>query len=421
MKIKKSLAIFFIMLCAISTNIFAQGSSEAKGDQEITLKWASIWVGADTKSEICQTLVDEFNTENAGKIKVVIEENPDYDAFKNKLNSQMAAGSAPDIFVFNPDQTSFKFYKSDIMMDFTDDINGEWGNNFASGTVAQATINGKTKSIPFEMGYTPIWYNMDIFNEAGITTLPTTYDEFFADCEKIKAAGYIPTSQMTGGTNAWTSMLWFSHIAASLGGQDVWEKPLTDPVFVQAAEILLEMYSDGNTSSDAVGGDAGVSGGHYLAGDSAMFINGPWYIGRAKSEAPSVYAATKVGPAPGAAFSGAQVGFPQSNLAAANTDDPVRRAAVVKFMEHMTSSENAKRIADASGSMLAIKYKSSTDADPLQAQFQDAVNNADFVVSHFQFNYPVQVMAEFGQALAKMTAGRSTPEEFCQELAAKNK
>jgi raffinose/stachyose/melibiose transport system substrate-binding protein len=421
MKIKKSLAIFFIMLCAFSTNIFAQGSSEATGDKEITLKWASIWVGADTKAEICQTLVDEFNTANAGKIKVVIEENPDYDAFKNKLNSQMAAGSAPDIFVFNPDQTTFKFYQSDIMMDFTNDLKGTWGDNFASGTVAQATVNGKTKSVPFEMGYTPIWYNMDILDAAGIDTLPTTYDEFFAACDKIKAAGYIPTSQMTGGTNAWTSMLWFSHIAAALGGQDVWEKPLTDPVFVQAAEILLEMYSDGNTSSDAVGGDAGVSGGHYLSGDSAMFINGPWYIGRVKSEAPEVYAATKVGPAPGANYSGAQVGFPQSNLAAANTDDPVRRAAVVKFMQFMTSSENAKRIADASGSMLAIKYESSADADPLQAQFQDAVNNADFVVSHFQFNYPVQVMAEFGQALAKMTAGRSTPEEFCQELAAKNK
>ncbi len=421
MKLKKFLAIFFVMLCAISTNIFAQGSSEAKGDKEITLKWASIWVGADTKSEITKTLVDEFNVANAGKIKVVIEENPDYDAFKNKLNSQMAAGSAPDIFIFNPDQTTFKFYKSDIMMDFTDDLKGSWGNNFAPGTVAQATVNGKTKSIPFEMGYTPIWYNMDIFNAAGITTIPTTYDEFFADCDKIKAAGYIPTSQMTGGTNAWTSMLWFSHIVASVGGPDVWEKPLTDPVFEKAAGILLKMYSDGNTSLDAVGGDAGVSGGHYLAGDSAMFINGPWYIGRAKSEAPTVYAATKVGPAPGAAFSGAQVGFPQSNLAAANTDDPVRRAAVVKFMEYITSSENAKRIADASGSMLAIKYESSADADPLQAQFQGAVNNANFVVSHFQFNYPVQVMAEFGQALAKMTAGRSTPAEFCQELAAKNK
>ncbi|MGH4036941.1 MAG: ABC transporter substrate-binding protein [Sphaerochaeta sp.] len=421
MKIKKSLAIFFVMLCILSTNIFAQGTKEASDGGEITLKWASIWVGADTKAEICQTLVDEFNAANAGKIKVVIEENPDYDAFKNKLNSQMAAGSAPDIFVFNPDQTTFKFYKSDIMMDFTDDLSGDWGDNFASGTVSQATINGQTKSIPFEMGYTPIWYNMDILHAAGIDTLPTTYDEFFADCDKIKAAGYIPTSQMTGGTNAWTSMLWFSHIAAALGGQDVWEKPLTDPVFVQAAQILLEMYEDDNTSSDAIGGDAGVAGSHYLAGESAMFINGPWYIGRLKTEAPDVYKATVVGPAPGEKYSGAQVGFPQSNLAAANTDDPARRAAVIKFMKFMTTPENAKRIADASGAMLAIKYESGADADPLQAQFQDAVNDANFIVSHFQFNYPVQVMAEFGQALAKMASGKATPEEFCATLEAKNK
>ncbi len=418
MKFRKFFALVCIVSSLISANVFAQGAKEADGG-EIVLKWASIWVGADTKSEITQTLVDEFNEANKGKYKVVIEANPDYDAFKNKLNSQMAAGQAPDIFVFNPDQTTLKFYKSDIMMDLTEELKGEWSNNFIEGTIAQATVNGATKSVPFEMGYTPIWYNMDILKASGIETLPTTYDEFFEDCDKIKKAGYIPTSQMTGGTNAWTSMLWFSHIAAALGGPNVWEKPLTDPVFVQAATILLKMYGDNNTSKDAVGGDAGVSGGHYLAGESAMFINGPWYIGRAKSEAPDVYSATKIGPAPGAMYSNVQIGFPQSNLAAASTKDPNKKAATIAFLKWMTSPENAQRISEASGAMLAIKTPSATESDYLQSQFTEAINNSSFIVSHFQFNYPVQVMAEFGQALAKMTAGKATPTEFCQILQSK--
>ena len=38
------------------------------------------------------------------------------------------------------------------------------------------------------------------------------------------------------------------------------------PVFVEAAALLNRMYQDGNTTVDAVGGDAGVSGGHFLAG-----------------------------------------------------------------------------------------------------------------------------------------------------------
>jgi raffinose/stachyose/melibiose transport system substrate-binding protein len=308
-------------------------------------------------------------------------------------------------------------------MDFSKDLAGEWGDSFVKGAVEGATIKGQTKSVPYEVGYTPVWYNMDILKASGVTKIPATYDEFFQACDKIKAAGYIPTSQMTGGTNAWTSMLWFSHIAASIGGPDVWKKPITDPVFVQAAEILARMYKDGNTSKDAVGGDAGVAGGHWLAGRSAMFINGPWYIGRVKNDAPDVFAATKIGPAPivSGGYTGAQIGFPQSNLAAGQTDDPVKRAAVVAFMKWMTKPENVKKISFASGAMFAVKYSvgAGDSVDAVQAQFMNAVNDSEFVNTHFQANFTTDVVAEFGQALAKMALGEATPRQFVQQIAGK--
>lgn len=421
MRTKRIILILALVLFALPGMIWAAGGQET-GDQEIVLKWPTIWVGEDSKAATVAALVDEFNEMYAGKYQVVIEANPDYDAYRNKLNSQIAAGVVPDLFVFNPDPTSFSFYEGkNLLMDFSAELAGDWGDNFVSGSIEGATIKGETKSVPFEVGYTPVWYNMDIMEAAGVKSIPATYDEFFAAAEKIKAAGFIPTSQMTGGTNAWTSMLWFSHIAASLGGPKVWDKPITDPVFVQAAEILQMMYADGNTSKDAVGGDAGVSGGHFLAGRSAMFINGPWYIGRVRSDAPDVYAATKIGPAPGAAFSGAQIGFPQTNLAAGYTDDPRKKEAVVAFMRWMTKPENVKAIAFDSGAMFAVKYSvaAGEKVDQLQAQFMNAVNDASFVNSHFQFNFTTDVVAEFGQALAKMALGRATPEEFVQQIADK--
>lgn len=420
MRTRKILAVLALMLVLVPSVLMAQGGQEAK-DQTVVLKWPTIWVGEDSKAATVKALVDEFNQVYAGKYRVDIEANPDYDAYRNKINSQIAAGVVPDLFVFNPDPTSFSFYEGDLLMDFSEALAGDWGDSFVAGSIANATIDGQTKSVPFEMGYTPIWYNMDILEAAGVTSMPKTYDEFFAACDKIKAAGFIPTSQMTGGTNAWTSMLWFSHIAAALGGPEVWQKDITDPVFVQAAEILKRMYTDGNTSKDAVGGDAGVSGGHYLAGRSAMFINGPWYIGRVKSDAPAVYDATKIGPAPGAAYSGAQIGFPQSNLAAGYTDDPRKKEAVVAFMRWMTKPENVKKISFDAGSMFAVKYSvgAGEEVDQLQAQFMNAVNDASFVNTHFQANFTTDVVAEFGQALAKMALGKATPEQFVQQIADK--
>lgn len=406
----------------LTSGLFAAGQQDG-ADKEVVLKWPTIWVGEDSKAPMVAALVDEFNTKYAGKYKVEIEANPDYDAYRNKLNSQIAAGVVPDLFVFNPDPTSFAFYEGDLLLDFSDDLAGSWGDNFVAGAVKGATRNGAVKSIPYEVGYTPVWYNMDIFKAAGLSDIPKTYDEFFDACEKIKAAGFIPTSQMTGGTNAWTSMLWFSHIAASIGGPTVWEKDISDPVFVKAAEILKMMYSDGNTSRDAVGGDAGVSGGHFLAGRSAMFINGPWYIGRVRNDAPDVFNAVKIGPAPAAAGgkAGAQIGFPQSNLAAGNTDDPAKREAVVAFMKWMTEPENVKKISMDAGSMFAVKFGvgAGEEVDFVQGQFMNAVNDSSFVNTHFQANFATDVVAEFGQALAKMALGDATPAEFIQQIADK--
>lgn len=419
---KRNLHVLFsaLFVLALVMPVFAGGAQEEEAG-EIVLNFPTFWVGQDSKAKGIAMLVEEFNAQNAGEIRVVIEPNPDTDGYRDKLNTQLATGSAPDIFVFNPDPTTFQYYESDILMDFTDDLRGAWGNDFVESYLTESTRDGRIKSVPFEIGITPIWYNMDLLAAAGVSDVPETWDEFMAMADALKANGVVPTSQMTGGSNAWTSMLWYSHILASLGGPDVWSRPLGDPIYVEAAEYLAELYADGNTTRDAVGGDAGVSGGHYMAGDTAAFINGPWYIGRIRGDAPAVHEATVVAPAPAVGdYSGHQIGFLLSNLAAANTDDPARRAAVLEFMKFVTDPENVRMLSEDAGSLFAIKYELSADADPLQRSFVDVASNASFVVGHFQSQYPVNVVAEFGQALGALALGRTDAQGFVDMLVAAN-
>jgi len=421
---KKALSVMVVLLFLVAALSLLIGCKK-EAEKEIVLQWPCIWVAQDSKAASVAALVDQFNADNAGKIKVVIEPNPDYDGYRQKINTMIAAGQVPDLFVFNPDPTYFSFYEGDLLMDFTDDLKGAWGKDFAEGTIAASTRGGRVKSIPYELGLTPIWYNTELFKKAGISGFPKTFDEFWVACDKLKAIGVTPTSQMTGGTNAWTSMLWYSHIMASIGGPDVWSRPLSDPAYVQAAEILLKLYSDGNTTKDAVGCDAGCSSGHYLAQDTAIFINGPWFIGAIRDRAPKVYAVTDVAPAPavkGGKY-GAQIGFLLSNLAAANTDDPARRAAVLAFMKWMTKPENVKKISLDAGSMFCVKFEfaAGDQVDPLQQKFTEASANATFIVNHFEANFKTEVMQEFGQALGAMALGRATPKQFVEMLQAKNK
>lgn len=409
-----------LLLVAIALPVFANGGSDEEMMEEtgeVVLSFPTFWVGQDSKSGPLASLLEAFNNEHTGEIKVLLEPNPDTDGYRDKLNTQLSSGNAPDVFVFNPDPTSFQYYDSDILMDFTDDLQGAWRDNFVESYIIDSTKGGKTKSVPYEIGITPIWYNSDLFKQVGVNSFPATMDEFWAAADKLKAAGIVPGSQMTGGSNAWTSMLWYSHIMGSLGGPDVWSKPLTDPVYVQGAEVLKMLFADGNTTRDAVGGDAGVSGGHYLAEDTATFINGPWYIGRIRGDAPEVHAATKLAAAPKIGeYAGHQIGFMLSNLAAGNTDSPRKRAAVVTFMKYMTEPDNVKMVSESAGSLFAVKYELGADADPLQREFVRAASDATFAIGHFQSQVDVSVIQEFGQALAAMALGEATAEEFMQML-----
>lgn len=419
---KRTVGLIGILLLAVSFFAVAEGQKDSSS-KEVVLKWPCIWVGKDSKAAEVEKLVNEFNAANAGKIRVEIEPQPDYDGYEQKIRTSIAAGVVPDIFTLKLNPTTAEYYKSDLLMDFSKEISGDWKASFKSGTLEQATINGVMKSIPYEIAITPIWYNEALLKKAGVS-YPKTVDEMWVAFDKLKAAGITPASQMTGGTNAWTSMLWFSHFAASLGGPKVWDKPLTDPVFVQAAALLKKMYENGYTTADAVGGDAGVSGGHFLAGRTALFSNGPWYIGRVKKEAPEVFANTKVAPAPAAGPNkNAMIGFLQANIAAGNSKDPAKKAAQIAFLKWMTKPENVKRIALSSGAMFAVSFNL-TDADavdPLMKQFYELSNTSSFNVMHLEGARGAEVVAEFGQQLAKMALGQATPEEFMKAVAAKEK
>ena len=410
-----------VVALAVAAPVMAEGQQESEAE-EIVLNFPTFWVGQDSKAEPVAQLVEEFNSQYAGEIRVEIEPNPDTDGYNNKINTQLAAGQAPDIFVLNPDPTTFQYYESDILFDFTEHMDDAWASDFVQSYLDESTKGGRLKTLPFEIGITPIWYNMDLLGQAGWDSPPETIEEFWQMAEALKAEGIVPTSQMTGGRNAWTSMLWYSHIIASLGGPDVWDSELGDDIYVEAAEVLQRMYANGNTTRDAVGGDAGVSGGHYMAEDTASFINGPWYIGRIAGDAPQVHEATSLAAAPKVGdYYGHQIGFLLSNLAAGNTDDPKKAEAIVTFMKFMTDPENVKTISEQAGSLFAIKYDLGSEADPLQREFVRAASNAEFVVGHFQSQYSVRVVSEFGQALAALALGETDPEGFVQMLVDANR
>ncbi len=420
---KKSVTVglvIILMICSMTTT-FASGRSESSSDKEVVLNWPCIWVGADAKAGIIKELVDEYNAQNAGKIRVVIEEMPDYAVYDRKIVADIAGGNAPDIFTLKWNEDTRALYDSNILMDFTDELAAGWIDSFAEGSLEEARQNGRMKTLPYETAIAPIWYNTKLFQEAGIDEFPETFDEMWIAFDKLKAIGVVPASQMTGANNAFTTQMWYSHIVNSIGGPGIWSRPLTDPAFVQAAELLKKLFENGNTTNDAIGAGPAVASGHYMAERTALFINGPWFIGTIKNSAPDVYALTEITPAPAAGqYGGSQVSFIMTVLAAANTQDPQKKAAVLDFYKFLCSPEVAKRISLDAGSLLTPNFAlgPEDDVDPLQTRFIEELGNATFLGGRFDTFVPISVLDEFGPGVDALVAGRISAEEFTRRLEA---
>lgn len=388
--------------------------------KEITINFPSIWVGKDSKATIMGELITKFNEENAGKIKVVVEEIGDYQAYRDKMRTNITTGNVPDIFTFDNASETQLFFRSDKLMDLTAHLNDGWKNNFIESAIKGVEFDGKIVTLPFEFGVTPVWYNTRLLEKAKVTELPKTYTEFFAMCDKLKAAGIAPMSQMTG-ENAWTSMLWYSQLVVGIGGQDVYKNGFDDPAFLEAAKMMQKMYK--YTTKDAVGAAAGVSAGHWLNERTAIFMNGPWFVGRLKKEGiENMYDFVNVAPAPvyegGKGKEGAYIGFIQAYIGAAKQTDKAKEQAVVTFLKYLTNPDNVKKVSMASGALFVVKVDlgAGDGVEKLQAQMIEQSAAAPYVVPHFQGSVKPGVASEFPQALSALILGEMTPEKFVEAL-----
>ena len=383
-------------------------SMPAYADDEIIINFPSIWVGTDSKAAYMSKMIEDFNAENAGKIKVVVEEQTDYQAYRDKIRTTITTGNAPDLCVLDTTFDIKAYAESGKFMDLTPYLNEGWGENFTDGAFDAWSVDGKVSILPFEAAVFPLVYNVEILKAAGWDHFPATYDEFFQMCKDVKAAGFNAMGQMAG-DNAWSSMLWYSLIVEAIGGKDVYADGLDNPAFVEAAKVLKEMYN--YTFDGAVSATASDVNGHFIARDTAVYLNGPWWIANLYKDdnaVDGVKLADVCDVATNPVYEGGKgdgkglVTTVQGFLAAAKQDDPAKEAAVVKFLQYISDPERVSEWALSSGAMFFIKYTPSPETSLISQKFTEISNNASYTILHVNGACPTAFSTAFPAAVSAL-------------------
>jgi raffinose/stachyose/melibiose transport system substrate-binding protein len=295
-------------------------------------------------------------------------------------------------------------------------------DRFRSSDLDKLTIDGKLVGIPADQSPATIYYNTALLKAAGIASTPKTWDELFADGEKLKANG-VATLAMYTANDAWHTMNAFSYIAASAGGADAFAagKRLDSAAVVTAAEDTKKLFA--LSTPDALGGNYSTSSSAFLNGQAAAVIDGPWLIS-------SIQGTMKD---PGAVEAAAAPTFGDGKLApgsvitdslnvwgAAKESDPKKAAAVVAWMKFFTSNAAAAKMAVDGQYPMAAKT-TLTDADMKRAPSQmvevlKLYYAAPNIIVQLERGLTSKAQAQLPSLLESLALGQTSPQDFAATL-----
>lgn len=387
----------------------------------VTVEWWHITT-VDPGLSLWKAMADEYMAAHPNvNIKITVLEN---EAFKTKLTTVMQGGTPPDIFQSWGGGTMNDQINAGLLKDITPDLDadgGAWRNSFAPGALAVYALDGKNYGVPWDMGMVGWWYNKDLFTQAGITKVPTTWTELIDDVKTLKAAGITPIS--VAGKDTWTGMHIWSYLATRLCGKEGFlaaanrTGSFTDQCFVDAGNKLQELIDLEPFQPGFLGMVHDEMQGTFGNGKAAMELSGQW--------APQVETAQS---ASGTGI--ANLGFfafPSVEGGAGKLTDAMgggngfaigKNASpeAIDFVKYLTAVEQQKRIAAAGVGIPVVKGGEAglTDANMLEVQKGFAA--ADYFQLYYDQYMPSAMGSILNDAVAGLFAGTSTPEQVAQAI-----
>lgn len=255
-------------------------ASAAMAQDPVTI---TIWsIDGDDRPGISDTLSAEFDELN-DDIDVDYRILP-FDELVNETLRAYATGNAPDIVSFdNPDFALFS--SRGAMLDITDMIAESDvidADNYFEGPLNSVMWDGRIYGIPKYTDTIGVFYNKDMFEAAGITEPPSTWDEFTEYAEMLTD----PENNVYGATFSARAgeegTFQFLPLIQMSGGS--YENVNTEGA-AHALNLWKEMIDNGWASQDVLSMGQWDATGTFNSGNAAMAVSGPWEIDRMTEDA----------------------------------------------------------------------------------------------------------------------------------------
>jgi multiple sugar transport system substrate-binding protein len=257
------------------------GAATRHSSHVVNLTWETMWSGATLN--ILNHIVKQFNATHPG-IHVTETSVPSATG-DAKLESQIAAGDAPDIFTeWWP--VLGEYAANGEIQSMTPYLKGKYaGLERWMYPIARqgGTYKGKLYAVPMSMNSWALYYNKSIMASAGIKTPPKTLAQLGADSAKewvIKNGRLIQMGLYPdvdgNGFGFFTSFFGATNCINAAGKYDFASCPAAKKEMNWIASFAKYPNAQVNALESALGTVAGGSDDAFVAGKSGFELSGPW-------------------------------------------------------------------------------------------------------------------------------------------------
>jgi len=395
--------------CSSGSSSSSNGaSSTSSGGAKVTLTW---WNNANTQPllGVFQNIIKQFQ---AAHPNITIQNVPmQNELFKTKITPALRGNAPPDIFQQWGSGQQATQVQSGKLADISGQVNS-WITSLGTPATEWQT-DGKWYGVPYDLHVVGFWYRKDLFQQAGITTTPTTIPELEADDAALRAHGITPIT--VGSKDGWPDAFWWEYFAVrecsqSTITQSMSGVSLSAPCFVKASADLNAFMKTNPFQTGFLGTPAQSVPNSSVAllanGKAAMELQGDWdpAAGAGLTSDKSLF--SQLGWFPFPSVPGG-AGDPKAVLGGGDgysCTTAASQPACATFLQYLTTPAVQKQIIGAGAGLPANPQAADALTVPAEKDAAAANAAAPYIAEYFDIALPTTPGQNLDNAVAKWFA-----------------
>lgn len=270
------------LTAAMASSIF--GVTVNAADRELNINWLSSRSASEATILAIQDIAKQYQEENPDlDFNFEVENIPDRTAYLQKLKILAASDELPEWFDSDPD-TWFADIVADGKAYSFEDLYKELGmydQIFPISKEYARLSDGSLNLMTLQCNTEYFFYNKDLFEQAGITEAPKTFDELLADCKLLQDQEITPIAM----GKDWPILRYFAQVPFRLTGNEYIENAVSgegsfgEEAGLKGAQFVQDIaqyFQEGWSSADY-----DTMNDLFASGQAAIMYNGTWALEQA--------------------------------------------------------------------------------------------------------------------------------------------